>query len=70
MFENIVIKIILSFDSHVVLYIQDGVQDGGRYHYKRGIIWLKRHSSVEYKQCLVLEMSISCFTHNILMFWL
>ena len=57
---NIIIKIVLSSDTHMIIIMQDG----GHNHTKGCILLLKRHSDVSYNQCLVVEMPISCCTHN------
>ena len=64
---NIIIKIVLSSDTHIIIIMQDGGQVGGQdgchYHTVGGILLLKRHSYVSYNQRLVFEMPISCCSH-------
>ena len=38
-------------------------------HTVRGILLLKRHSGFSYNQCLVIEMPISCCSHNSEVLW-
>ena len=44
--------------------MQDGGQDGCRYHTIRGILLLKWHSYVSHNQYRVYEMPISCCSYN------
>ena len=69
---NIIIKIVLSFDTHIIIIIiiiiikimQGKMVTKMAALIIRGILLLKQHSSAAYKQCLVFEMPIFCCSHN------